>query len=83
MQDEEPDAAGSPAETDRQDEQPARRPVRGLGGLGCLTMVLAAAAAIALLYTGDFYAGVAGIAIFAVAVGVGLWLYNVASAGKK
>jgi GNAT superfamily N-acetyltransferase len=65
------------------DAEPDRRPVHALGGLGCLTMIVAVVAAIALLYTGNFFAGVAGILIFAVAVGVGLWLYNVASVRKK
>lgn len=86
MQDEDRGATEEPATPDRreespeaeQDPAPARRPVGGLGGLGCLTMVLAAAAAIALLSTGRFFAVVAGIVIIAVAIGVGLWLLNVA-----
>jgi GNAT superfamily N-acetyltransferase len=74
VDDEDPDANGAPG------PGPDRRPVHGLGGLGCLTMLLAAAVAIALLYAGNVFAG---IVIFAVAVGVGLWLLNVASARKK
>jgi hypothetical protein len=46
-------------------------------------MILAAAAAIALLGTGNFFAGAAGVVIFAVAIGLGLWLINVAGAGKR
>jgi hypothetical protein len=46
-------------------------------------MILAAAAAIALLSTGSFFAGAAGILIFAIAIGLGLWLINVAGAGKR
>lgn len=92
-------AQASPPEESRDDDAPAaadqlageaeqRRapdplPVRGLGGLGCLTMALAAVVAIALLRTGNFFAGVAGILIFAVAIGVGLWLYNAASVRRK
>jgi hypothetical protein len=95
VDDEDQGGAGAPATTDpqgqspaeeppaQQDDAPDRRLVHGLGGAGCLVMILAAAAAIALLSTGNFLAGVAGILIIAVAIGVGLWLYSVASLGKK
>ena len=67
----------------RQDERPDRRPVHGLGCLGCLTLVLAALAAIALVSIGRTWAVAAGVLLFAVAAGVGLWLYNVSTLGKK
>lgn len=81
--------AGEPAMADQSAEEASlhhdldRRPIRGLGGLGCFTMALAAAVAMALLSTGSFFAGVAGVLIIAVAIGVGLWLYNVASVRRK
>lgn len=62
---------------------PDRRPIRGLGGAGCLVMVLAALAAMALLSTGKTWALAAGVLIFAVAMGAGIWLYNVSTLGKK
>jgi hypothetical protein len=78
-----PTAADQPAEDAGEDRERSWRPIRGLGAVGCLTMILATAAAIALLSTGNFFAGVAGILIFAVAIGVGLWLYNAGSAPRK
>jgi hypothetical protein len=98
VDDEKEQAAESPAETDEpsaaphdeprgEDEQPElvprRRPIHRLGAIGCLGMALAVLAGIALLMTGNFFAGVAGIVIVAVAIGVGLWLYTVASLEKK
>jgi hypothetical protein len=78
-----PAAADQPAGEASEDQERSWRPIRGLGGVGCLTMTLATVVAIALLSTGSFFAGVAGILIFAVAIGVGLWLYNVASVRRK
>jgi len=46
-------------------------------------MALAAIAGMALLATGNFFAGAAGILIVAVASGVGLWLSAVASLKRK
>jgi hypothetical protein len=98
VDDEDQQAAESPAETDPpgaapddgppgDDEQrelvPRRRPVHRLGAIGCLGMALAVLAGIALLMTGNFFAGATGILIVAVAMGVGLWLYTVASLEKK
>ncbi len=63
--------------------QPPRPPVGRVGGLGCLGMTLAALLALFLVTTGNFYAVAAGIAIFAVALGVGMWLYNEGSREQK
>lgn len=96
MHDEDPITGEAPATPDRNDEdgphaeQPAEqgpvrkwRPIGGLGGLGCLTLVLAAAAVMALLSTGDFFAMVAGLIIMAVAIGLALWLYNATGGGSS
>jgi hypothetical protein len=77
-----PDEAPPPEEA-QPERVPSRRPVHALGAVGCLTMALAAVAGMALLATGNFFAGVAGILIFAVASGVGLWLSAVASHKNK
>ncbi len=77
-----PDEA-TPLEEAQPGRVPSRRPVHALGAVGCLTMALAAVAGMALLATGDFYAGAAGILIVAVASGVGLWLSSVASHKNK
>jgi hypothetical protein len=60
-----------------------RPAVHRLGALGCLTMALAAVVGIALLMTGNFFAGAAGIVIVAIAAGVGLWLSAVSSLEKR
>ena len=81
-----PDAgkdAQGPADDPQPESVPDRRPVHGLGAVGCLTMVLAAVAGMALLATGDSLAVAAGVFIIAVAMGVGLWLVNAAGAAKK
>jgi hypothetical protein len=72
-----------PGEGSQPERVPSRRPVHALGAVGCLTMALAAVAGMALLATGNFFAGAAGILIVAVASGVGLWLSAVASLKKK
>ena len=72
-----------PKDDAQPERAPSRRPVHALGAVGCLTMALAAVAGMALLATGNFFAGVAGILIVAVASGVGLWLSAVASLKKK
>ncbi len=88
MQDGDRDDDEAPAEADRSAEEaqqvpgPDWRPFHGLGGLGCLTMVLAAIAVIWLLSSGNAIAEAVGILIIAVEVGLGLWLYGVASARK-
>ena len=81
-----PDAdldAHEPADDAQPESVPDRRPVHGLGAVGCLTMVLAAVAGMALLATGDSLAVAAGGFIIAVAIGVGLWLINAAGAAQK
>lgn len=75
--------AQRPAEDPQPESVPDRRPVHGLGAVGCLTMVLAAVAGMALLATGDSLAAAAGVFIIAVAIGVGLWLINAAGAAQK
>lgn len=72
-----------PVEGPQPERAPSRRPVHALGAVGCLTMALAAIAGMALLATGNFFAGAAGILIVAVASGVGLWLSAVASLKRK
>lgn len=75
--------AHEPADDAQPESAPVRRPVHALGAVGCLTMVLAAVAGMALLATGDSLAVAAGIVIIAVTIGVGLWLASVTDAARK